>query len=83
MASLHAHMKMKKKVDAKKQPVLLDLDNEDSEVADADASGVVKKEKQSFEQLNCVLSTCQKCGPTTACKINKYGVHITLTFGQH
>jgi hypothetical protein len=37
MASLHAHTKTKKKVDAKKQPVLLDLDNEDSEVANADA----------------------------------------------
>jgi hypothetical protein len=80
MESLRAHTKMKKKVNTKKKPVLLDLDNENSDTGEDDV--VAEKEKQSLEQLDRALSACQKCGPMKACKINKKGEHVCLTFGQ-
>ena len=82
MHSLRATKKVKKLVGGKsKKPVLLDLDNDED--GDIEDEGIAECEKAAMEKLDRALSGCQKCGPTKACKINKLGEHVALTYNQH
>lgn len=40
------------------------------------------KEKTCFEQLERALMTCQKCGDSKYCKIDRNGNHVAITFQQ-
>jgi hypothetical protein len=58
----------------------MNLDNDDEE--DQANEAMQEKEKTAMEQLEAALSQCQKCGGTKACKIDRCGNHVNLTFQQ-
>jgi hypothetical protein len=85
MNSLRAHTITKKKpakAPKEKKTALLDLDNSDADDDGGEDEAMAEKERKALEQLEKVLSNCQKCGPSKLCKINKNGQHVNLTFNQ-
>ena len=67
-------------------PTLLDLDGDEFGLGvDSDEdldNDLVSHEIEQLGLLDCLLSTCQRCGPTTYCKIDKAGTHVALTMPQ-
>ncbi|KDQ52784.1 hypothetical protein JAAARDRAFT_210431, partial [Jaapia argillacea MUCL 33604] len=70
----------------KKAPALIDLDNDYSDDLGDDDGGddedLLEQEQKMLESLENTLSTCQKCGPSLYCKIDKSGQHVALSMNQ-
>lgn len=67
-------------------PTLLDLDGDEFGLGvDSDEdpdNDLVSHEIEQPGLLDRLLSTCQRCGPTAYCKIDKAGTHVALTMPQ-
>ena len=67
-------------------PTLLNLDGDEFGLrVDSDEdpdNDLVSHEIEQLSLLDHLLSTCQQCGPTAYCKINKAGTHVALTMPQ-
>lgn len=86
LASLRARKKTPKTTTGRgkhMKTVLLDLDGDGGDEDDGEGdNGIAEGEMKSLEDLDKKLSLCGKCGPTKICKINKFGVHVPLSFNQ-
>lgn len=80
------------KKNRKEMPALLDLDGNDGDSNLSDSGkvgGSNSRESYDFqdrkrEHLEALEKEhiCQRCGPNIACKIDKFGKHITLSIPQ-